>query len=119
MRCRGCTGSFLSLNLKEARAAFEAVPWVRHAQLTRVWPMRLKVRLEEHRPAAYWEARPTAPTPTARRPCERALVNSFGEVFQANLGDVEDETLPMLAGPENTAGRCCRCGARWSRPPSD
>lgn len=41
-------GSFLSMNLQEGRAAFEAVPWVRHAQLRRVWPMRLRVRLEEH-----------------------------------------------------------------------
>ncbi|WP_373717038.1 cell division protein FtsQ/DivIB, partial [Roseateles sp.] len=34
---------------------------------------------------------------------ERALVNSFGEVFQANLGDVEDEDLPVLAGPPSAA----------------
>ncbi|MCZ8075943.1 MAG: cell division protein FtsQ/DivIB, partial [Paucibacter sp.] len=34
---------------------------------------------------------------------ERRLVNSFGEVFQANLGDVEDEDLPVLAGPAGTA----------------
>jgi cell division protein FtsQ len=97
-------GSFLSLNLKDGRAAFEAVPWVRHAQLQRVWPMRLKVSLEEHRPAAYWEARVDGADAGSEATAERALVNTFGEVFQANLGDVEDETLPVLAGPAGTAG---------------
>lgn len=97
-------GSFLSLNLKDGRAAFEAVPWVRHAQLTRVWPMRLRVNLEEHRAAAYWEQRVDGADAATDAAAERALVNSFGEVFQANLGDVEDETLPVLAGPAHAAG---------------
>jgi cell division protein FtsQ len=96
-------GSFLSMNLKEGRAAFEAVPWVRHAQLTRVWPMRLKVDLEEHRAAAYWESREEGADAGSEAAAERALVNSFGEVFQANLGDVEDESLPVLAGPAHAA----------------
>lgn len=97
-------GSFLGMNLKDGRAAFEAVPWVRRAQLQRVWPMRLKVHLEEHRAAAYWEARTDGADSATEATAERALVNSFGEVFQANLGDVEDETLPMLAGPTHAAG---------------
>jgi cell division protein FtsQ len=96
-------GSFLSMNLKDGRAAFEAVPWVRHAQLQRVWPMRLKVNLEEHRAAAYWEARTDSADSASEASAEPALVNSFGEVFQANLGDVEDEDLPVLAGPPNAA----------------
>ncbi len=97
-------GSFLSMNLKEGRTAFEAVPWVRHAQLQRVWPMRLRVNLEEHRAAAYWEARAEGADSATEASAERALVNSFGEVFQANLGDVEDEDLPVLAGPPGSAG---------------
>lgn len=96
-------GSFLSMSMKDGRAAFEAVPWVRHAQLTRVWPMRLKVNLEEHRAAAYWEARAEGADSATEAAAERALVNSFGEVFQANLGDVEDEDLPVFAGPANAA----------------
>ncbi|MGQ3051381.1 MAG: cell division protein FtsQ/DivIB [Roseateles sp.] len=101
-------GSFLSMNLAEGRAAFEAVPWVRHAQLTRVWPMRLKVTLEEHRAAAYWEARADGADSATEAAAERALVNSFGEVFHANLGDVEDETLPVLAGPSHAADSMLR-----------
>jgi len=96
-------GSFLSMSLKEGRAAFEAVPWVRQARLQRVWPMRLRVSLEEHRAAAYWEARVDGADAATEATAERALVNSFGEVFHANLGDVEDENLPVLAGPAGTA----------------
>lgn len=88
-------GSFLSLDLVQAREAFEAVPWVRRATVRRVWPDRLAVRLEEHRAAALWNA---------GSPEER-LVNTFGEVFEANLGEIDDEPLPRLAGPPGSAAR--------------
>ena len=86
-------GSFLTLDLQTSRAAFESVPWVRHAVVRRVWPMRLAVQLEEHRPVALWAAADG----------NDKLVNSFGEVFEANIGDVEDDALPRLAGPEGSA----------------
>jgi cell division protein FtsQ len=86
-------GSFLTLDLQKARAAFEAVPWVRHAVVQRVWPGRLTVRLEEHQPAALWLG-----TDGNDR-----LVNTHGEVFEANIGDVEDDSLPRLQGPEGSA----------------
>ncbi len=35
---------------------------------------------------------------------ESRLVNSFGEVFEANAGDVEHEDLPRLDGPDGQAG---------------
>ena len=89
------TGSFLSLDLERARDAFESVPWVRHATVRRVWPDRLAVRLEEHRVAALWNADTD----------DEGLVNTFGEVFEANLGDVEDEPLPRLSGPDGSAAR--------------
>ena len=37
-------GNFFSFNLVKAREAFEAVPWVRHAVVRRVWPDRVAVR---------------------------------------------------------------------------
>jgi cell division protein FtsQ len=86
-------GSFLTLDLQKSRTAFEAVPWVRHAVVRREWPMRLAVRLEEHRPLALW----------AMADGNDRLVNSFGEVFEANIGDVEDDGLPTLEGPEGSA----------------
>ena len=93
-------GSFLSLNLERARDAFESVPWVRHATVRRVWPDRLAVSLEEHRVAALWNPNTG----------DEGLVNTFGEVFEANLGDVDDEALPRLSGP---AGSAARVLAMW------
>ena len=91
-------GNFFSLDLQRARAAFEAVPWVRQAVVRRIWPDRLAVQLEEHRPVALWQ-----------RDEENALlVNSHGELFEANLGDVEDEALPVFSGPPDSSA------AMWS-----
>ena len=83
-------GNFFSTDLRAARAAFEAVPWVRHASVRRVWPDRLLVRIEEHRAAALWQGDER----------DDRLVNLQGEVFVANVGDVEDEALPTFAGPQ-------------------
>jgi cell division protein FtsQ len=102
------TGSFLSLDLQQARSAFEAVPWVRRARLQRIWPMQLRVQLEEHRPLAYWETRAEGADAGSEAAAERALVNSFGEVFQANLGDVEDDELPVFAGPAGSSAQVMR-----------
>jgi cell division protein FtsQ len=86
-------GNFFTMDLQKARAAFEAVPWVRHAVVRRIWPNRLAVTLEEHRAAALWSADDG----------NDKLVNNHGEVFEANLGDVEDDALPRFAGPEGSA----------------
>jgi cell division protein FtsQ len=87
-------GNFFTLDLAAAKAAFEAVPWVRQAVVRRVFPNRIVVRLEEHRPVALWGSEGGD-----------QLVNSFGEVFEANPGDVEDDDLPLLRGPEGSAAR--------------
>jgi cell division protein FtsQ len=86
-------GNFFTLDLEAAQAAFESVPWVRTAQVRRVWPNRLHVRIDEHRPAALWGGADG----------ER-LVNTHGEVFEANAAAV-DEVLPTLAGPDGSSAR--------------
>lgn len=86
-------GNFFTTSLAADKSAFESVPWVRKAVVRREWPSRLVVRLEEHRAAALWGSENDAGT----------LVNSFGEVFEANLGDVEDDHLPTLTGPTGSA----------------
>ena len=47
-------GNFVTMDLRSVRHAFESVPWVRLAVVRRVWPNRLRVQLEEHRPVAIW-----------------------------------------------------------------
>jgi cell division protein FtsQ len=90
-------GNFFSFDLNRGRMAFESVPWVRQAVVHRVWPNRLAVTLEEHRAAAFWHGQGGQYRGNDR------LVNEHGEVFEANLGDVEDEGLVTLAGPEGSA----------------
>ena len=102
------SGNFLTLNLREGRAAFEAVPWVRHAELHRVWPGLLRVTLEEHRAAAYWETKADGADADSDASVDEQLVNDHGELFQANLGDVEDQDLPTLAGPAGHAAEMLR-----------
>ena len=83
------SGTFFSVDLKQVRAAFESVPWVRHAVVRRDFPNRLRVDLQEHQAVAYWGGEG-----------ELRLINSFGEVFEANVGEVEQDMLPWLNGPE-------------------
>jgi cell division protein FtsQ len=84
-------GTFFTVDLSRVRAAFEAAPWVRRAVVHREFPNRLRVTLQEHQPVALWGGDGDA-----------RLVNSFGEVFEANLGEVDQDSLPMLSGPEGT-----------------
>jgi cell division protein FtsQ len=87
-------GNFFTVNLARAREAFEAVPWVRQAVVRREFPNRLRVQLQEHRAVASWGA-----------DGETRLVNSFGEVFEANAGDVEPDELPRLSGPQEQSAQ--------------
>lgn len=86
------SGTFFTVDLARARQAFEAVPWVRQAVVRRGFPNRLSVQLQEHKAAAYWGSEG-----------DSKLLNSFGEVFEANLGEVEQEDLPRLNGPDGQA----------------
>ncbi len=88
------SGTFFTLDIGEAQQAFESLPWVRQAVVRREFPNRLKVLLQEHHAVAYWGGE-----------SESRLVNSFGEVFEANVGEVEQETLPRLNGPEREAAQ--------------
>lgn len=83
------SGTFFSMDLTQVRAAFEAVPWVRKAVVRREFPNRLKVVLQEHQAVAYWGTE-----------SELRLINNFGEVFEANVGEVEQDSLPRLNGPQ-------------------
>jgi cell division protein FtsQ len=83
-------GNFFTVNLDRVREAFESVPWVRRAVVRREFPDRLRVRLEEHRAVALWGG-----------DSDSRLLNSYGEVFEANAGEVESDELPRLAGPDD------------------
>jgi cell division protein FtsQ len=87
-------GTFFTLDLQATRQVFETMPWVRQAVVRRDFPNRLKVQLQEHEPVAYWGVEG-----------DSRLVNSFGEVFDVNLGELEQDQLPRLNGPDGQSAR--------------
>jgi len=86
-------GNFFTVDLASARSAFESVPWVRKAVVRREFPNRLHVTLSEQQAVAHWGDE-----------AESKLVNSFGEVFEANTAEVDDD-LPRLSGPIEQASQ--------------
>jgi len=83
-------GNFFTVDLLRAQQTFQSIPWVRKAVVEREFPNRIRVSLLEHKPAAYWG-----------QEGEGRLLNEQGEVFDANWGEVDDERLPKLHGPDN------------------
>ena len=86
-------GNFFTVDLARARTAFESVPWVRKAVVRREFPNKLRATLTEHVPVAHWGDEAGS-----------KLVNGFGEVFEANVAEVDDQ-LPRLDGPVEQAGQ--------------
>ena len=86
-------GNFFTVDLAKARAAFETVPWVRKAVVRREFPNKLRATLTEHVPVAHWG-----------NEADSRLINGFGEVFDANVAEVDDQ-LPRLDGPLEQAGQ--------------
>jgi len=84
-------GNFFGVELAAVRRALERLPWVRHVEVRREWPDRLVARIEEHVPLARWS--------------ERMLVNTHGEVFEA---EGYAGSLPQLAGPPGTEREVAR-----------
>lgn len=92
------TGNFFTLELDETRAAFEALPWVRSAQVRREFPGQLQVVLQEHEPVARWGED------------DSQLLNRQGEVFEVGGLDGDGLDLPLLSGPD---GQAAEVLARW------
>jgi len=86
-------GNFFTVDLARARAAFESVPWVRSAVVRREFPNKLRATLTEQVPVAHWGD-----------DADSKLINGYGEVFEANVAEVDDD-LPRLDGPDEQAGQ--------------
>jgi cell division protein FtsQ len=83
----GLERGFVSLDLRDLKRSVEALDWVDTAQVGRVWPDRVVVRVSEHRAAARWG--------------EDGLLNTRGELFTRSARYAFPE-LPRLAGPEGS-----------------
>jgi cell division protein FtsQ len=82
-------GGFFSMDLHDVRQLIEKQPWVRKASVRRVWPNGLSIEIEEHKVLARWG--------------DSRLINTFGEVFSANLAEVADDgDMAILSGPKGS-----------------
>jgi cell division protein FtsQ len=78
-------GNFFTVDLAETRAAFQQLPWVRSVSVRRKFPWQLEVAIEEHVALARWN--------------RMALVNTYGEVFEAET----NERLPLFEAEQEQA----------------
>jgi len=88
------SGNFLTISLGRVRSSLESLPWVRHANVRRVWPNQLVVVLTEQQPVAQWGN------------SGQEWVNAEGDVFAANLPAGLKSSLsglPRLSGPPRTS----------------
>ena len=84
-------GGLLGVDVTAVRLAVEALPWVDHATVHRVWPDALRVSLVEQVPVARWG--------------EAALLNERGEIFRPSALPAG---LPRLSGPKGSEERVLR-----------
>jgi cell division protein FtsQ len=91
-------GGILTQNLNELKVAVEALPWVRTASLTRIWPDRLDLNVAERQPFARWG--------------EDGLVTAAGVVFRPSRDELP-AGLPRLAGPDAQAPLVVQRFTRW------
>ncbi|WPC04282.1 cell division protein FtsQ/DivIB [Pseudomonas benzenivorans] len=79
------SASFFSVDLLGMRHELERMPWIASAEVRRVWPDQVLVRLEEQLPIARWG--------------DEALLNNQGQAF-APRELAHYEHLPQLYGPK-------------------
>jgi cell division protein FtsQ len=91
-------GTFFTVDPEAARLAFARLPWVRSAEVRRVWPDRLDVAVEEHEAFANWGG--------------GKLVNTHGELLDA----AKIDGLPDFSGPEGSEADVTRHYRDFSTP---
>ncbi len=84
-------GNFFSVRLEDVKRGFESMPWVRHANVRRVWPNGLIVSIEEQKPFGTWGGADS-----------HQLINDHGEIFVGRVSEVGDDVrLIDFQGPED------------------
>lgn len=82
--------SFFSVDLRGMREELEQMPWIAHAEVRRVWPDQIDIRLEEQLPIARWG--------------DEALLNNQGQAFAPQELN-HYQSLPQLYGPQRAQQR--------------
>ena len=91
-------GNFFSVKLEGVKRGFESMPWVRHANVRRVWPNGLMISIEEQKPFGTWSGTQS-----------NQLMNTHGELFTGRVSEVSDiVTLIDFEGPEDSSQEVMR-----------
>jgi cell division protein FtsQ len=102
-------GNFFSVRLEDVKRGFESMPWVRHANVRRVWPNGLIVSIEEQKPFGTWGGAES-----------HTLMNTHGELFAGRVSDVTDGIqLIDFSGPEEASKEVMRLYEKanaWFKP---
>jgi cell division protein FtsQ len=86
-------GNFFSVRLEDVKRGFESMPWVRHANVRRVWPNGLIVNIEEQKPFATWGGESSG-----------TLMNTHGELFSGRISELtDDKQLLDFSGPDDAS----------------
>jgi len=91
-------GGILSADLVDLKEAADGLSWVGGASVRRVWPDRLQVRVEEHKPVGRWN--------------DRDLVTAQGLIFHPREGEVP-VGLPTLEGDDRRAPEVVARYLKW------
>lgn len=83
-------GGLLEVNLDAVRKRVEALPWVKQAEVRRVWPDALAIGVTPEQPVARWG--------------KDSLMDASGGIFTPSTGDLSKFTdLPQLSGSKASA----------------
>jgi len=74
-------GNFFSVKLENVKKGFESMPWVRHANVRRIWPNGLVISIEEQKAFGTWGGADS-----------QQLMNTHGEIFSGRVSEVPDDT---------------------------
>lgn len=86
-------GGLLAVNLAAVRERVEALPWVRQAEVRRLWPDALAISVRLEQPVARWGA--------------GSLMDDAGRIFTP-ASVRRYETLPEISGPPGDAAALLR-----------
>ncbi len=102
-------GNFFSVRLEDVKRGFETMPWVRHANVRRVWPNELVVSIEEQKPFGMWGGIDS-----------HRLMNAHGEIFAGRVSEVVDGIqLIDFYGPDDSSKEVMRLYEKanaWFKP---
>ncbi len=83
-------GGFLNVDLDYVRTQLQSLPWVHEVSVRRRWPNALELQVVEQLPIARWGT--------------DGFLNHEGVVFQSHGGEDDWSGLPVLRGPQESAG---------------